>query len=107
MHHAPCSRTTSEMADRLLALVTGASRGFGKCVAEELVLQVACSNAVDVVLIGHCRSGLESVAAAINVITKKIPDVSEVVVRREVVDLGNLERLDSHLDKIFSESGIH
>lgn len=94
------------MTGRLLVLVTGASRGFGKHVAEEFVRQVAPSNAVDLVLVARSGPSLESVAGAIDTITKTIPDASEVVVRREVVDLGDLERLEGYLDVIFSKLGM-
>ena len=94
------------MTGRLLVLVTGASRGFGKHVAEEFVRQVAPSNALDLVLIARSGPNLESVAGAIDTMTKTIPDVSEAVVRREVVDLGDLERLEGCLDTMFSKLGM-
>lgn len=86
-------------------IVTGASRGFGRCVAEEFARQVAPVDPVDFILIARSENGLRTAAASIGDITKSIPDAAEVVVRREVMDLGDMERLETRLEEVFRGLG--
>lgn len=96
---------------RFLLLVTGASRGFGRCVAEEFVRQVAPSTPVDLVLVARSESGLRGATDAIDDMAKSIrtPDgVADVVVRREALDLGDLDQLEAGLEGVFSRiGGLH
>eukprot|EP00903_Cladosiphon_okamuranus_P009416 g8980.t1 len=92
---------------RFLLLVTGASRGFGRCVAEEFVRQVAPSSPVDLVLVARSESGLRSASDAIDDMARSIrtndglADV-DVVVRSEALDLGDLDQLEAGLEGVFS-----
>lgn len=95
---------------RFLLLVTGASRGFGRCVAEEFVRQVAPSTPVDLVLVARSESGLRAATDAIDDMAKSIrtPDgdsAADVVVRREALDLGDLDQLEAGLEGVFSRIG--
>lgn len=90
--------------------MTGASRGFGRCVAEEFIRQVAPSNPVDLVLVARSESGLRSATDAIDDMARSIgtqdggADV-DVVVRREALDLGDLDHLEAGLEGVFSRIG--
>lgn len=93
---------------RLLLFVTGASRGFGRCVAEEFVRQVAPTNPVDLVLVARSKSGLQSTSDAVDEIAKSIHvpgGAADVVVRREALDLGDLDHLEASLEGVFSRIG--
>lgn len=93
---------------RLLLLVTGASRGFGRCVAEEFVRQAAPTNPVDLVLVARSESGLQSASDAVEEIARsiRIPGgVADVVIRREPLDLGDLDQLEAGLEHVFSRIG--
>ncbi len=95
---------------RFLLLVTGASRGFGRCVAEEFVRQVAPARPVDLVLVARSESGLRGAADAIDEIARgiRVPAGSaaaDVVVRIEPLDLGDLDRLEGRLEGVFSRIG--
>lgn len=93
---------------RLLLFVTGASRGFGRCVAEEFVRQAASTYPVDLVLVARSESGLQNVSDAVDEIVKSIrirSGAADVVVRREALDLGDLDQLEASLDGVFSRIG--
>lgn len=93
---------------RFLLLVTGASRGFGRCVAEEFVRQVAPTSPVDLVLVARSESGLLDATDAIDEMARGIhtPDgVADVVVRREALDLGDLDKLEAGLEGVLSRIG--
>lgn len=99
---------------RFLLLVTGASRGFGRCVAEEFVRQVAPAGPVDLVLVARSESGLQSATDAIDEMARSIrirtPDgtpggAADVVVRREALDLGDLDQLEASLEGVFTRIG--
>lgn len=93
------------MSGRLLVIVTGASRGFGRCVAEEFARKVAPLNPVDLILIARSADGLRSAADSIGEIVKSIPDAAEVEVRQEALDLGDMEHLEVSLDTFFGGLG--
>ena len=99
------SSDAGQMSGRFLVIVTGASRGFGRCVAEEFARKVAPLNPVDLVLIARSENGLRSVADSIGEITKSIPNAAEVLVRQEALDLGDMEHLEVRLDAFFGEIG--
>ena len=86
-------------------IVTGASRGFGRCVAEEFARKVAPLNPVDLILIARNADGLRSAADSIGEIVKSIPDAARVEVREEPLDLGDMEHLEARLDAFFGGLG--
>lgn len=88
-------------SSRSLVLVTGASRGFGKEVAQELVRQIASKQPVDVVLLARSRGGLQSTAEAIKMMQLE----HKVVVQPESLDLSDLSTLEQNVGKIFAEIG--
>lgn len=88
-----------------MLLVTGASRGFGRCVAEEFVRQVAPANPVDLVLVARSETGLESATDSLNDIAASISAPGGVVVRKEPLDLGDLDRFEANLEGVFSRIG--
>lgn len=90
---------------RLFVLVTGASRGFGKCVAEEVVRTVAPECPIDLVLVARSVAGLSCTADAIEDIKRGIAGVEEVVVRQEAIDLGDIDNLESLLDTLLDGVG--
>lgn len=88
--------------------MTGASRGFGRCVAEEFVRQVAPASPVDLVLVARSEDGLRSASDAIDEMARSIrtPNgAADVVVRRETLDLGDLDQLEASLEGVFSRIG--
>ncbi|CAM9837690.1 unnamed protein product [Ectocarpus sp. 12 AP-2014] len=87
---------------RFLLLVTGSSRGFGRCVAEEFVRQVAPANPVDLILVARSETGLESATDSVNEIAASIGAPGGVVVRKEPLDLGDLDHLEANLEGVFS-----
>eukprot|EP00752_Nemacystus_decipiens_P010617 g9455.t1 len=92
---------------RFLLVVTGASRGFGRCVAEEFVRQVAPSTPIDLVLVARSERGLRGATDAIDDMAKTIRTADgeadvDVVVRREALDLGDLDQLEAGLEGVFS-----
>ncbi|CAM9190860.1 unnamed protein product [Ectocarpus fasciculatus] len=87
---------------RFLLLVTGASRGFGRCVAEEFVRQVAPANPVDLVLVARSETGLESATDSLNDIAASISAPGGVVVRKEPLDLADLDHFEANLEGVFS-----
>lgn len=93
------------MNGRLLVMVTGASRGFGRCIAEQFVHKVAPFNPVDVVLVARSAAGLRSAEERVDEIVKGIPDCLDVVIRQEAIDLGDLEVLEGRLDDMFAGIG--
>lgn len=90
---------------RFLLLVTGASRGFGRCVAEEFVRQVAPANPVDLVLVARSEIGLQNATDALNEIAASISAPGSVVVRKEPLDLGDLDHFEANLEGVFSRIG--
>lgn len=88
-----------------MLLVTGASRGFGRCVAEEFVRKVAPANSVDLVLVARSETGLESATDSVNEIAASISARGGVVVRKEPLDLGDLDHLEANLEGVFSRIG--
>lgn len=94
-----------QMNGRTLVLVTGASRGFGRCVSEEFVRKVAPVNPITLVLIARSHAGLENAASAIEEVARGIPTASDVVVQQEALDLGDMDRLEGRLDDILAEIG--
>lgn len=93
------------MSDRFFVLVTGASRGFGRCVAEEFVRKIAPLNPVDLVLVARSAAGLQSAASSVYEMARSFPNCKEVVVRQVVLDLGDLEPLEDRLDEMLSGIG--
>lgn len=89
----------------MFVLVTGASRGFGKCVAEELVRKVSPQGPIDLVLVARSVSGLSGAADAIEDIKRGIPGAAEVVVRQEAIDLGDMDKLEGLLDALLDGVG--
>lgn len=88
--------------------MTGASRGFGRSVAEEFVRQVAPATPVDLVLVARSESGLRTAADAIDEMARGIctPDgAADVVIRTEALDLGDLDQLEAGLVGVFSRIG--
>lgn len=92
-------------AGRFLLVVTGASRGFGRCVAEEFVRQATPSNPVDLVLIARSQTDLETASNAIDEIAGSTSNPDGVVVRTEPLDLGDLDHLEAKLEDVFSRIG--
>lgn len=86
-------------------MVTGASRGFGKGVAEELVRQIACVHRLDLILVARSESGLQNTAAAIKGIVDGLSDAKQVVVRQASVDLADMKNLEERLGKLFAGIG--
>lgn len=93
------------MSGSVFAVVTGASRGFGKSVAEELVRKLAPQHAVDIILIARSESGLTGTARAVEEITRGLASARRVTVRQEVMDLGNMGSLEQRLGDIFASVG--
>lgn len=73
--------------------------------AEEFVRKVCPHNPIDLVIFARSIAGLQSAAGAIDKMTSSIPNAAEVVVQREAVDLGDLERLEDRLNDIFAGIG--
>lgn len=90
------------MGSRYFALVTGASRGFGKSVAEELVRRIVPQHSLDIILVARGERGLQSTATAIEGIAEGLGRAGNVVVRPESMDLADIERLEHRLDGIFA-----
>ena len=99
------SSAARRMSGRLLVIVTGASRGFGKCVAEEFARKVAPLNPVHLILVARSENGLQSAADSIGEITKSTPDAAEVVIRQHALDLSDMEHLEARLEAFFGELG--
>jgi len=85
-----------EVSKRLLLIVTGASRGFGRACAVELCLQHFKDTKIQAVLVGRSDTALEDTI-------QLLP--STVSVRKVVADLGRLEDLDSSIDEIMAATG--
>lgn len=93
------------MGSRYFALVTGASRGFGKSVSKELVRRIGPQHSLDIVLVARNERGLESTATDIKAIAEGLGHARNVVVRQESVDLADFERLEHRLDGVFADVG--
>ncbi|CAM9383375.1 unnamed protein product [Scytosiphon promiscuus] len=89
-------------AGRFLLVVTGGSRGFGRCVAEEFVRQAIPSNPVDLILISRSKTDLETASSAIDKLAKTTTNADGLVVRTEALDLGDLDHLEANLEDVFS-----
>lgn len=93
------------MGSRYFALITGASRGFGKSVAEELVRRIAPQHSLDIVLVARSERGLQNTATAIDGIVEGLGHAENVVVRQESVDLADVDGLEHRLDDLFADMG--
>lgn len=103
--HAALFRVLQGMCDRYFVLITGASRGFGKAIAEELARQAAPEYALDFVLTARSESGLRGTTEAIDDIVRGLPRAGEVTIRRESIDLEDLDTLEARLAGLFAEIG--
>ncbi|CAM9182487.1 unnamed protein product [Choristocarpus tenellus] len=87
---------------RCLFLVTGASRGFGRCVAEEFVRSCASTYPLEVILIARNKQGLQETASALRRVKERVDQSKDFKIREESLDLGNLEQVEQTLETLLS-----
>ncbi|CAM9237287.1 unnamed protein product, partial [Discosporangium mesarthrocarpum] len=89
---------SADVMTRWLILVTGASRGFGRHVAEEFVRSCAPTKSLDVILLARSSSGLDETAASLRGMI--VPDSHHLSIRKEIMDLGDLDHLEDRFDSL-------
>eukprot|EP00611_Tribonema_gayanum_P030213 TRINITY_DN832_c0_g1_i3.p1 TRINITY_DN832_c0_g1~~TRINITY_DN832_c0_g1_i3.p1 ORF type:complete len:330 (-),score=142.19 TRINITY_DN832_c0_g1_i3:554-1543(-) len=80
-----------------LVIVTGASRGLGRCLAQEAVRSIGKDHRMTLLLMARSESGLMETAASIRGMNSE-----DVTIEVQPVDLGNLSTLETSLQNAFS-----